>query len=121
MPFGSIAAVMRKETAVKVIIFLLFLVYSNPKRAELDGQLRNTFHHNFVKGVAKYLNVNLREAFGGETYVSCLLFSYLKVGRKSYYVGIGGIWIDPSFWSTVSGEFLRQHASNYYIFEELYT
>ena len=108
---------MRKETAVKIIIVALFLLYSNPKRAELDGQLRSTFNHNFVKGVAKYLNVNLREAFGGETCESCILFSYLKVGKKSYYVGIGGIWIDPSFWSTVSGEFLRQQESDFHIAE----
>lgn len=94
---------MRRESAVKLIILILFLIYSNPKRAELDGQLKSAIYHNFVKGVAKYLNVSLRESFTRKTSVSCLLFSYLEVGKRRYYVGVGGMWIDPNFWSTASG------------------
>ena len=97
---------MKHESIVKMIILLGILLYTNPKRAELDSLLLNTFNHNFVKGVSKYLSVNLREAFRGDTSINCAFFSYLRSGRREFYVGIAGMWIEPHYWSTVSGEFV---------------
>jgi hypothetical protein len=96
---------MKPLNVIKLILLLLFLLYTNPKRAELDTQLRTSVNQNFVKGVTRILNVNLREAFSGDSSVNCFIFSYLHIGRKGYYFGIGGMWIDPQYWSTVSGEY----------------
>ena len=96
---------MKPLTVIKLILLLLFLFYTNPKRAELDTQLRTSVNQDFLKGVTRILNVNLREAFSGDSSVNCFVFSYLHIGRKGYYFGIGGMWIDPHYWSTVSGEY----------------
>lgn len=61
--------------------FLLFLLFTNPDRAELDSHISKSFKYSFVKGVAKYLNVNLREAFSGDSSVNCYVFSYLYAGK----------------------------------------
>lgn len=93
---------MKNEFLIKLVILTVFLIYSNPSRAQLDSRLLGTFNHNFVKGVARYFKVN----FGGDLR-NCLIFSYLYVGRTGYYVGIGGMWIGPHYWSTLSGKFQR--------------
>jgi hypothetical protein len=66
---------------MKFIAFFLFLLFANPDRAELDSHISKSFKYSFVKGVSKYLNVNLREAFSGDSSVNCYAFSYLYVGK----------------------------------------
>lgn len=91
---------MKNEFLIKLVMSAVYLIYSNPSRAQLDNRLLGTLNYNFVKGVARYFKVN----FGGDLR-NCLIFSYLHVGTTGYYIGVGGMWIGPHFWSTLSGKF----------------
>lgn len=93
---------MKNELLIKLIILAVFLICSNPSRAQLDSRLLTTLNHNFVKGVARYFKVN----FGGDL-KNCLIFSYMHVGKTGYYIGISGMWIGPHYWSTFSGKLPR--------------
>jgi hypothetical protein len=90
---------MKNGFLIKMVMLAAFLIYSNPSRSQLDSRLLGTLNHNFVKGVARYFKVN----FGGDL-KNCLLFSYLHIGKTGYYIGIGGMWIGPHYWSTLSGK-----------------
>jgi hypothetical protein len=91
--------IMKNGFLIKMVMLAVFLIYSNPSRAQLDSRLLGTLNHNFVQGVARYFKVN----FGGDL-KNCLIFSYLHVGKTGYYIGIGGMWIGPHYWSTLSGK-----------------
>ena len=87
-----------KIFVIELVGLILFLLYTNPTRVELDSKLLKSLNTNFVKGAAKYL----RASFNG-VFANCLLYSHLYIGTKGHYFGIGGLWIDPHYWSSVSG------------------
>ena len=99
---------------VTFLVFVVFLIITNPDRSELDSKVLETFKYSFSRGISNFLNVNVRSSFsrwfsdddssGDDNYVNALLFSYVHgYGNDKLFLGIGGIWIDPSYWSTLSG------------------
>ena len=89
---------MNKILVIELVGLILFLLYTNPTRVELDNKLLKSLNTNFVKGAAQYL----RASFNG-VFTNCSLYSHLYIGTKGHYFGIGGLWIDPHYWSSVSG------------------
>ena len=95
---GRRGSVINKIFVIELVGLVLFLLYANPTRVELDSKLLNSLNTNFVKGAARYL----RASFSG-VFTDRLLYSHLYIGTKGHYFGIGGLWIDPHYWSSVSG------------------
>jgi hypothetical protein len=103
-----------RDSLLKLVILVTVLVLTNPDRDELDSHVLESFKYSFFRGVSNYMNVNVRatvsrlsswfflEEDQDDDVVNMLLFSYLKAGKK-LFIGIGGMWIDPKYWSSLSG------------------
>ena len=96
------------------LVWLFFLLATNPERSELDSHVLEGFKFSFYRGISNFFNVNVRSSFSrrwfsdddsssDENYVNALLFSYVHGGNDKLYLGIGGIWIEPAYWTTLSG------------------
>ena len=95
------------------LVLVFFLIFTNPERSELNSHVLESFKFSFYRGISNFLNINVRSSFsrlfsdddrgGDDNYVNALLFSYVYGSGDKLYLGIGGIWIDPSYWSTLSG------------------
>ena len=110
----STFSMLSRDSLVKMVVLVIFLIYSNPDRNELDSHVLESFKYSFYRGFSNYMNVNVRATFSrlsswffldddeDDDFVNMMLFSYLPAGKK-LYLGIGGLWIDPKYWSTLSG------------------
>jgi hypothetical protein len=87
-------------------LFVLGLILTNPDKAELHKQLLKG-SKNYLWSLSRFFGTNIRSlVLGEETYYNLLIFSISKAGSNAYHVGIAGIWVESSFWTSIPGCFV---------------
>lgn len=87
------------------VLFVIALIITNPEKSELLKQLTNT-SKSYLWTITQYFGAALRNFVTKTELINAGCMSLVKAGENSYYVGVAGFWIEPSYWTSIPGWFV---------------
>ena len=113
---SSLLGFSTRDSLLKTIALVVFLVVTNPPRAELDKHVLDTFKHSFFHGLTNLLHVNIKSSVGRWTswatgLVGSSVFSSSGSGSSGSVSGNG--WYDD--------DEVYTDYTNMYVFSYLHT
>lgn len=93
------------DTYTLPVLFIAALVVCNPDKAELLNQLTQT-SKSYLWTLTQYLGSTVRNILTRTEVLNVGIASFVKASSNSYYVGVAGFWIEPSYWTSIPGWFV---------------